>query len=92
MIVNLNTMCTVQLNDFGKQIWEQYIEAVLPQDANQAESIRMTLKQKVNEQGELTLELWAIMNIFGSVLSQTSMPFAKMTVTLSVNPMFGKNS
>lgn len=87
MIINFNSICKVQLNDYGKKIWYSYAE-----NSDYPPEVQATLKQKVDIDGWLELELWAIMSIFGPNLSQVSMPFARTTIELHPNPIFGKNS
>lgn len=88
MVVNLNVMCKVQLNELGKVIWLSQIDE-LPEEVKQNKpEIVDAIKNKIDADGCVELELWGIMNVFGPYMSQTRMPFAKATIELHKNPNF----
>ena len=92
MIVNLNTLCKVQLNEFGKVIWMSQIDNIPEEIRTARPDIAENIKKSVDENGCVQCELWRIMSIFGQYMSQTSMPFVNTTLELNKNPMFGKLS
>ena len=88
MIVNLNTLCKVKLNDFGKTIWLSQIES-LPEDAKNDPQIVSNIKNQIDSNGFIELELWGIMNVFGRYISPANSPFQTMTLEINKNPNFG---
>ena len=92
MIVNLNVMCKVRLNDFGKVIWLSQVDS-LPEDIkNTRPDIVAAIKNAIKEDNTLETELWSIMNIFGPYINPKSMPFDTATIELNRNPKFGNHS
>ncbi len=92
MIVNLNTLCKVKLNDFGKVIWLSQIDS-LPEDVKTTQpELVNTIKNMIDENNCVETELWNIMHIFGPYLSPVSMPFSIGTIELNKNPNFGNPS
>lgn len=92
MIVNLNVMCKVKLNEFGKAIWLSQVDS-LPEDMkNNRPDIVAAIKNAIKEDNTIETELWSIMNIFGPYMTPTSMPFDTTTIELNKNPNFGNYS
>ena len=92
MIVNLNVMCKVRLNDFGKVIWLSQVDS-LPEDIkSNRPDIVAAIKNAIKEDNTVETELWSIMNIFGPYMTPTSMPFDTTTIELNKNPNFGNYS
>ena len=90
MIVNLNTLAKVYLNEQGKMIWMSQIES-LPEQLQQNTELIESIKNKVNPDGSLEIELWALMNLFGPYISMIESPFKTTTIEISRNPIFGKS-
>lgn len=89
MVVNLNVLCKVRLNDYGKQIWLAQINQ-LPEEVLQSQpEIADSIRNQIDENGCLELELWAIMNVFGPYISPVKSPFRVTTLELNKNPNFG---
>lgn len=91
MIVNLNTFCKVQLNEFGKVVWLSQVDS-LPEELKNNPEIVASIQNKIDEDGCINLELWGIMNIFGPYISPDNSPFATSTIQINKNPNFGKHS
>ena len=89
MIVNLNVMCKVQLNDLGKVIWLSQIDAIPEDIQKEHPEVVSAIKNSIDEQDCLELELWKIMNIFGRYIGQVDSPFKVNTLELNKNPNFG---
>ena len=90
MIVNLNVMCKVRLNDFGKVIWQSQVDALPEEIKNSRPDIVDAIKNAIKEDNTVETELWSIMNIFGPYMNPTSMPFDTATIELNKNPNFNK--
>lgn len=88
MIVNLNCLCKVQLNDFGKHIWLQQIEELPEELRKEHPEIVEAITAQIKPDDTITLELWSIMNVFGPYMSQLRHPFKVTTVELLKNPIF----
>ena len=92
MVVNLDVMCKVQLNELGKVIWMSQVDNI-PEEVRQSNPELVTaIKNKIDENNCVELELWGIMNIFGPYISPVKMPFASTTIELSKNPNLGNRS
>lgn len=92
MIVNLNVMCKVRLNEFGKVIWLSQVDS-LPEDIKSSRpDIIAAIKDAIKEDNTVETELWSIMNIFGPYMTPTSMPFDAATIELNKNINFGNYS
>ena len=89
MIVNLNVMTKVQLTEQGKYIWLSQIDTLPDEVKQNRPDIIATIKQRVDENNILEIELWALMSIFGPYITPTSMPFTSTTIELHRNPDFG---
>lgn len=64
---NLNHKVSVQLNENGKQIWDEYVATALETlNPEVKEQVKEHYLNKVNENNILTTEFWQIMNVFGS--------------------------
>ena len=88
MIVNLNILCKLQLNDYGKQVWLSQFEC-LPDDIKQSRpDILETLKSAIDDNGVVQTTLWEAMAIFGPFITMTNSPFASPTVQLMRNINF----
>ena len=85
MIVNLNTVCKVQLNDIGKIIWLSQLDAI-PEDTLNRDQIIAHIENSIDEDNCVSADLWMIMNVFGQYISPTSMPFTRTTIELNKNP------
>ena len=92
MIVNLNTMCKVQLNEVGKQIWLAQTEGIPEETLKAHPELPETLKNMIDETDCLEAELWTIMNVFGPYISRIGIPFTRSTIELNKNPNFGNFS
>ena len=92
MVVNLHTLCKVQLNQLGKAIWLSQIELLPEELKNTNPELIEAIKTAVDSEGCVQTELWSIMNIFGPYMSPQSMPFVTTTVELDRNPNFKKIS
>lgn len=89
MIVNLNVLCKVALNDFGKVIWLSQIDS-LPEEMKQNNpEIVTAIKNQIDSEDCVEAELWAIMNVFGPYLNPANSPFRSTTIQLDKNPNFG---
>ena len=89
MIVNLNTLCKVQLNDQGKKIWLSQIEE-LPEDIRKDHpEIVQSIKNKIDSDNCVEIELWGLMNLFGPYISPVTSPFTTTTIEINKNPNFG---
>ena len=88
MIVNLNTMCKVQLNETGKKIWLRQIEELPQEVIDTYPDVVETIKNKVDMNGFLEIELWSLMNLFGQFMSPVTCPFVSTTIELNKNPNF----
>ena len=91
MIVNLNTLCKVQLNDLGKVIWLSQIDN-LPDEMKSNPEIIANIQNKIDSDDCIEMELWGIMNVFGQYLSPVKSPFTRMTIEINKNPNFGNFS
>lgn len=92
MIVNLHTNCKVQLNDYGKQIWNIYVENI-PEEIKQSQPQAVeSLRAMLDENDCIEAELLVIMSIFGRYMTQELIPFTVPTMTLSINPNFRRNN
>ena len=89
MVVNLNVMCKVQLNELGKVIWLSQIDELPEEVRHNKPEIIDAIKNKIDSDDCVELELWGIMNVFGPYMSQARMPFARTTIELNKNPNFG---
>ena len=90
MIANLSTLCKVQLNEFGKEIWMSQINE-LPDEVLKAQpEIIDAVRSRIDKDGCVELELWGIMNLFGPHLGPTTCPFVSNVIELQKNPNFGK--
>lgn len=90
MIVNLNVMTKVQLNELGKQIWLGQIQQ-LPEDIHQNQpQVIQAIKDRIDENNCIELELWALMSIFGPYISPVETPFTSTTIELKKNINFVK--
>lgn len=90
MIVNLNCLCKVQLNDFGKQIWLNQIEELPEELRKEHPEIVEAITAQIKPDDTITLELWSVMNVFGPYMSQLHNPFKGTSVELLKNPIFNK--
>lgn len=91
MIVNLNTLCKVQLNDFGKQVWLSQIEDI-PEEVKLAHpEVETNIRNSIDSEGCVELELWAVMNLFGKYVSPIESPFRINTIDINKNPKFNPN-
>lgn len=88
MIVNLNTMCKVKLNELGKVIWLSQIDS-LPEDVKNNPEVVTNIKNRIDKEGCVELELWGVMNLFGPYLSPVKSPFVSTTIEINKNPNFG---
>ena len=88
MIVNLNVMCKVELNDFGKVIWLSQIDDLSEEVKQNNPEIVESIKNKIDAHGCIELELWGIMNVFGRYISPVKSPFVSTTIELHKNPDF----
>ena len=91
MIVNLNTLCKVRLNDNGKKIWMSQIDELPEEVKTEHPEVVANIKNKIDADGYVELELWAIMNVFGYYMSPLTNPFATDTIQISKNPNFGNH-
>ena len=90
MIVNLNTMCKVKLNELGKVIWMSQIDS-LPEEMKNNPEVVSNIKNKIDEDNCVELELWGIMNLFGPYISPVKSPFVSTTIEINKNPNFGNH-
>lgn len=88
MIINLNTLCKVKLSELGKAVWLAQIDA-LPEDAKSNPEIIANIKNQIDSDDCIELELWAIMNVFGRYISPVNSPFRTTTLEINKNPNFG---
>lgn len=91
MIVNLNTICRVQLSELGKMIWLSQIDSLSTSLEDQLEGqqeLIEAIKSSIDENDCLELELWKIMNIFGRYISPQQSPFLLNTINLKRGPIF----
>ena len=91
MIVNLNVMCKVKLSELCKMIWLSQIDQ-LPEETKSDPMMIANIKNKIDADDCIELELWALMNVFGRYVSPVQSPFATSTITFDKNPNFYKNS
>lgn len=89
MIINLNTLCKVKLNEFGKNVWLSQIDEIPDEIKQSHPEVVETIKNKLDENGYVELELWAMMNLFGHFLSPVESPFEINTFEINKNPNFG---
>lgn len=87
MIVNLNVKCKVKLNELGKVIWLSQIDS-LPDDLKQDEELICRIKNQIDADGNIEMELWAIMSIFGPYINQHQSPFQTNVLNLEKSPKF----
>ena len=87
MIVNINTLCKVELNDFGKAIWLSQVDS-LPENMK-TEEIIDAIKSKIDSNDCVEAELWVIMNVFGPYINHANIPFRSTTIQLDRNPKIG---
>ena len=88
MIVNLNVMTKVQLTAEGKQLWLAQIDQLPEEVKTTRPDIVETIKQRVDDNNILEIELWALMSIFGPYITPNSIPFTSTTIELNKNPNF----
>ena len=91
MIVNLNTLCKVQLSELGKVIWLSQVDN-LPEELRNNEKIVADIKNRIDDNNCIEMELWGIMNVFGPYVSPNKSPFVTSTIELNKNPIFGNFS
>ena len=89
MIVNIHTLCKVQLNEMGKQIWLHQIEEIPEDVRNQHPEVVKHIKDAIDENNCVQMELWMIMNLFGKYITDVKSPFASTTIEINKNPNFG---
>ena len=89
MIVNLNTMCKVRLNDLGKKIWLSQIDALPEEILKSQPQIADTIRDKIDKDDCVEIELWGLMNLFGPYITPVMHPFANLTIEINKNPNFG---
>lgn len=92
MIVNLNTLCKVQLNEFGKVIWLSQIDSIPEEIKTNKPEVVQAIKDKIDVDNCVELELWGIMSIFGPYMSPVNSPFTIQTIEIKKNPNFGNHS
>lgn len=92
MIVNLNVTCKVQLNELGKVIWLSQADNLSDEVKQNNPELVAAIRNKIDENDCIELELWGIMNVFGPYLSATGGPFTRTTIELNKNPNFGNYS
>ena len=88
MIVNLNTLCKVKLNELGKVIWLSQIDNLSEEVKNNKPEIAEAIRNKIDDEDCVELELWGIMNIFGPYMAPVNSPFARSTIDINKNPNF----
>lgn len=89
MIVNLNTLCKVQLNETGKKIWLNQIKAFPKELIDQHPEIIEKIEKAIDKDGCIEIELWGLMNVFGLYMSPATPLFTTSTIEINKNPNFG---
>ena len=86
MVFNLNALCKVQLNDFGKKVWKSQIEWMEEDVKKNNPLIVEEIRNKVDENGFIEIELWKFMYLFGSYMTPLKTPFETTTIQLRPKP------
>lgn len=83
---NLNALCKVQVNDFGKRVWKMQID-LLKEDVKKNNPLIVEgIERAIDENGFIEMELWKFMMIFGPYMSPVKTPFETTTIELRPKP------